>query len=129
MSLNLPTLAASALGFTVALAWNDAVSHTMRSVFPRRNGVEGQAEVVAMIAYAVAITVLIIVTVAVIDHMRKTLHRREARRRAAAGAPPCGCPLCAAESPAASFAPTGPAGGGGSHFALVRLWEPPPLTL
>jgi hypothetical protein len=53
--INYPMLATGALGFTVAMAWNDAASRIIRSVFPQR---EGAAH--AAVAYAMMVTLVVI---------------------------------------------------------------------
>ena len=52
------SLATGALGFTIALAWNDAVLHTIKSMFPTINSRGSAAR--AMILYALVVTVLVI---------------------------------------------------------------------
>lgn len=48
------SLATGALGFTIALAWNDAVSQTIKSMFPRSSAAR------ATILYALVVTALVI---------------------------------------------------------------------
>ena len=59
-------LIAGALTFTVALAWNDAVSKAMTNMFPRHNER-------ALFAYALLITLVVIVIAAAVNFtMRRT---------------------------------------------------------
>lgn len=69
--INYTVLATGALGFTVALAWNSAVSKTIDSFFPRRDGA-GVAH--ATIVYAIVVTILVIVVAAGINHAQRIYH-------------------------------------------------------
>ncbi|CAB4481489.1 unnamed protein product [Rhizophagus irregularis] len=57
MSLNVKSLASGALEFTLALAWNEAVSNAIKSFFPPDD--EKKAEAKATIIYALIVTILI----------------------------------------------------------------------
>ena len=72
MLISFTPLATTALGFTVAIAWNDAVSKTFKSLFPPQN--EKTAARMTLI-YALIITILVIIIVAVINHTRKVVHK------------------------------------------------------
>ena len=85
MALNYTTLATTALGFTVALAWNNAVSKSVASVFP---GYHEKAAAHAMVVYALVTTMLVIFVVAAINHTRKIVHRYSGRGGSPAPAPP-----------------------------------------
>lgn len=67
--IDLNTLATSALAFTVAFAWNDAVNETIQSACPRdkRKGAR------AALAYAVLATLLIIVIVVAANHATRVV--------------------------------------------------------
>jgi hypothetical protein len=68
MTVNFTALAAGALSFTLALAWNDAASLTIKSLFPEPAG--GKAARAA-ITYAIFVTLLVVAIVAII---RRTRH-------------------------------------------------------
>lgn len=72
MSINYATLATSGLGFTIALAWNSAISKTIMTMYPPNDAV---GEMRANLAYAVVITLIVIVIVAVINHTKKLVHK------------------------------------------------------
>jgi Family of unknown function (DUF5654) len=97
MAINYAALATGALGFTVALAWNDAVRTAVHSVFPRTD-TAGTAR--ATFVYAILVTLLVIFAVAVLNRARRLVHEF----RGGAG----GSPRGAGET----FAPE----------PLVRLW-------
>ncbi|MFA7286895.1 MAG: DUF5654 family protein [Patescibacteria group bacterium] len=111
MTISYMTLATSALGFTVALAWNDAVSKMILHYFP---ATDKNSALKATIAYAVAITILVIVVVGAINHARKLAHyaglRMKQRRASGSG-------FISKAAITASNAPT--------HMPVVKLWEPP----
>lgn len=71
MPINLTTLATNALGFTVALAWNEAVSQSLKSFYPPKNE---KAAARHTVGYAIVITLLVIVVVIVTNHTRKLVH-------------------------------------------------------
>jgi hypothetical protein len=117
--LNFTTLATTALGFTVALAWNDAVCRSLKSFFPPQNE---KAAARHTIIYAVVITILVIFVVAVVNHMRKIVHKRtkgcsvqETLRIQKKEPPKRDCASCA---DCAHCFPQG-------LSPVVRLWEPP----
>jgi len=121
MSINFTTLATSALGFTVALAWNDAVSKTIKSFFPPTSE---QAAARATLIYALVVTVLVILVVAVINHARKIVHEYNSRVDSLDGRERPA--RVAGPRPGKGGAP--PRGGGPEAPALgpvIRLWEPP----
>lgn len=68
MPINFTTLITNSLGFTIALAWNDAVSKSLRSFYPSNNTVRH------VIGYAVIITLLVIITIVIINYIRKTVY-------------------------------------------------------
>jgi hypothetical protein len=72
MSIDFASLATGALGFTIALAWNDAASKTIRSFFPRDGG---RAAAHVALLYALVVTILVIIVVAVIVHTRRLVHK------------------------------------------------------
>jgi hypothetical protein len=72
MTISFTTLGTSALGFTIALAWNDAISKFIGSLFPAKSE---KATARATLLYALVITVLVVCVVAVINHTRRALHR------------------------------------------------------
>jgi hypothetical protein len=73
MPVNYSVLATGAFSFALALAWNDAVSSGIRSMFPTGN-VEATAH--AKFAYAIIVTVFVIVVVSALDHARRVAHGR-----------------------------------------------------
>jgi len=112
MPVDFTTVATSAFGFTIALAWNEAVSKALASFFPPRNE-KGAAR--ATIAYAVVITLLVVAIVAVIDRTRQAAHKLAG----AAGG------LARAAGGALSSAALAERFGRPAHGGIVRLWEPP----
>lgn len=123
MSINFTTLATSALGFTVALAWNDAISRSLKSFFPPQNE---KAAARHTLIYALVITILVIFVVAVVNHTRKLVWRRKT------GCDPAQENMriqrepvkrdCADCGDCAHCYPQGPS-------PVVRLWEPPRAPL
>ena len=110
MSINFATLASGALGFTIALAWNDAVSKTIQSFFPPK---DERAAARATLIYALIITIIVIFIVAVINNARRIVHRYNCRANGSdPDAPPAkapqglDCQECA------------------RHCGAVRFWEP-----
>jgi hypothetical protein len=71
-SINFTALASGAFGFTLALAWNDAVVKTIQSIFPPK---DERAAARATIVYAVVVTLLIIFLVAIINCTRRMVHK------------------------------------------------------
>jgi len=71
MPINLTTLATNALGFSVALAWNEAVSQSLKSFYPPKSE---KAAARHTIVYALVITLLVIVVVLFTNHTRKLVH-------------------------------------------------------
>jgi hypothetical protein len=68
--INYSTLATTALSFTVALAWNDAVSKSIMSAFP------SNAKAAHMsLVYAAVITVSVIAIVVAINQSHRLLHQ------------------------------------------------------
>lgn len=119
MAINYTALASGTLAFTLALAWNDAVSRTVKSLV-RPTDESGVARVA--IAYAIVVTVLVIVIVATINHARRIVHwasqaGKEVREAGPVAKPPTrksagaehDCKECAKNC---GFKP------------LVQLWEP-----
>ncbi len=80
-ALNYTTLAAGALSFTAALAWNDAVSRAVRSVFPP---VSERAAVRAAVVYAIATTLLVVAFAALYNRAREAYLSYEGMRGPAA---------------------------------------------
>ena len=118
MSINYTTLLTGALGFTVALAWNDAINRTIRSIYPPSKDEKQNTKVT--IAYALIITLMVVIIVALINHTRKFVHR-------AIGYEPRPETLSANGH-------DGPGPGhrrekqdqlGGHGGSIIRLWEPP----
>jgi hypothetical protein len=95
MAINFTTLATSALGFTVALAWNDAVSRSLRSLFPPQTEKSAARHT---IVYALVTTIIVVVAVSAANRVRRLIYGR--------GGDGCGC----------AFQGLSP---------IVRLWEPP----
>ena len=71
MSINFTTLATGALSFTLALAWNDAVSKTISSLYPPHTK---QAAAWHTIIYAVVVTLLVIIVVIIFDNIHKKMN-------------------------------------------------------
>lgn len=63
--INYTALATGALGFTVALAWNEAVSRAIHGLVPSP---DGDAPAHASLLYAIVITLLVIIVAVVINH-------------------------------------------------------------
>ena len=61
MSVNFTSLATGALSFTVALAWNNAVSKGISSIFPNISATS------AALVYAVAVTIVVVILVTIIN--------------------------------------------------------------
>ncbi len=101
MSINYAALATSGLGFTIALAWNSAISKTILTLYPPNDAV---AEMRANLAYAVVITLIVIIIVAVINHTKKIVHKVAASNKFV--------PSAAAPPPAGGTKP------------LIHFWEP-----
>ena len=121
MSIDYTALATGALGFTIALAWNDAVVKIIHSLFPT----SGRAEARATFLYALVITILVIAIAVAINHCRRIVHyyvnggcedgktkllevKGGSRSRPPPRAPDCG--ECEAHC---------------GTQQLVRLWQPP----
>lgn len=68
MAINYAALATGALGFTIALAWNDAVRTAVHSVFPPAD-TKGAAR--ATFVYAILVTLLVVFAVAVLNRARR----------------------------------------------------------
>ena len=98
MTINFSALATDALGFTIALAWNDAVSKVIKGLFPA-----AQASARVTLLYAIVITVLVIGLVALINHAHRAIHRMRGGAEGVAG----------------------PAAGAPGRKSLVQLWSPP----
>jgi len=67
MSINFTSVATSALGLTLALAWNDAILKILGSIFPSHHK---KYVARAMLIYAVFITIFVIAIVAIINKAR-----------------------------------------------------------
>lgn len=61
MSVNFTSLATGALSFTVALAWNNAVSKSISSIFPSISATS------ASVVYAIAVTIVVVILVTIIN--------------------------------------------------------------
>ena len=72
MPININAVIAGALGFTVALAWNDAVSKSIKSFFPVRH--ENDVAKVTLI-YAIFVTIFVIFVVFIINQTKKTYYK------------------------------------------------------
>ena len=72
MTVNINTVIAGALGFVIALAWNDAVNKSIKSFFPVRH--ENDIAKVTII-YAILITIFVIVMVFIINQTKKTYYK------------------------------------------------------
>jgi hypothetical protein len=71
MSINATLLLTGALGFTIAQAWNDAVNNAIRSYTLPNNGKNATK---LSIIYAIVITLLVVIIVAVVNHTRQVVH-------------------------------------------------------
>lgn len=116
MSINYVTLATGALSFTIALAWNDAVSKTVRSIYPPKSDASNAK---AAILYAVIITLLVIGAVMLINHTRKLVH-------SAIGRPIADAPAAGANPPQREPLTSGK--GAPLGHGIVTLWSPPTLA-
>ena len=72
MTVNINAVIAGALGFVIALAWNDAVNKSIKSFFPVRH--ENDIAKVTII-YAILITIFVIVMVFIINQTKKTYYK------------------------------------------------------
>jgi hypothetical protein len=112
MTISFSTLTAGALGFALALAWNDAISKAVRAVFGPG---DERAAVRVTFVYALVVTLLVILIVAIIDRTRRHAHERNgthghhAKARELRDRKP-DCDECARHCGVAS---------------IVRFWEPP----
>ena len=115
-SINYTALASGALGFTLALAWNDAVVKTIQSLFPPK---DERAAAKATIVYAIVVTLLIIIVVAIINCTRRIVHSytstdaaksRTERFKDSRGSPGDDCSDCAKRC--------------GLSTPIVQLWQP-----
>ena len=61
--IDLRALATGALAFSIALAWNDAVNTSIKALYPNNGG----SSVRIKLAYAIVVTILVIVAVTVIN--------------------------------------------------------------
>ncbi len=95
MSLCFPTLAASALGFTAALAWNNALSRCVESVLPVARASAAHV--------ALASAILVTVAVLVVAHFL--------RRALGPNAGTAGCAVAPAPAPAPTPAAAFASGG------------------
>jgi len=68
MSINFTALETSALAFTIALAWNDAVGKTIKKLIPVASC---RSEVAQTILYAATVTLVVFIIVAVTNYIRK----------------------------------------------------------
>jgi hypothetical protein len=103
-SIDTTLLATGALGFTLALAWKDAISQTIRSLYPPKTA---KAAARHTLIYAVVVTITIIVVVSIINHTRKIIHARSA-----------------AASEAAPGHVHFQSKGGRDETGIIRLWKP-----
>lgn len=76
MSINFTTLATGALSFTLALAWNNAVSKTIQSFFPPKSE---KAAARATMIYALVVTIFVIGIVAIINGTRRIVHNHTSK--------------------------------------------------
>ena len=72
MPINVNAVVAGALGFIIALAWNDAVNKSIKSFFPVRH--ENDIAKVTII-YAICITIFVIFIVYIINITKKTYYK------------------------------------------------------
>jgi hypothetical protein len=119
-------LATGALGFTIALAWNDAVSIAVRGTDIFGAPSHGGAGAAAL--HAAVVTVLVIAVAVALNTVARIAHYRVASSRDADGADPAsrGQALNNTSSDsinAIAFRPHGP-GSGQRPRSVVRLWSP-----
>ncbi len=98
MWINFTALATGALSFTIALAWNDAASKAIQSLIPPTNK---QAALRAAFVYALVVTLIVVVLVAVANHTKTIVNRYTVKGLSAGkrGSPEnrgrsAGCPNC-----------------------------------
>ena len=72
MTINVNVVIAGALAFTIALAWNEAVSKSIKSFFPIRH--EADIAKVTLI-YAILITIFIIIFIYLINKTKKIYYQ------------------------------------------------------
>ena len=77
MSEQLRTLIGAALGLVAGLAWNDAISSSIRLIFPSDNA----SSLVLKFIYAITITVLIVGFVFYMNWVEYSVRRRIRLRR------------------------------------------------
>lgn len=71
MSIKFTSIVTSALGLTLALAWNDAILKILGSIFPPHHE---KYVARAMLLYAIFITIFVIVVVTIINKTRKVAY-------------------------------------------------------
>jgi Family of unknown function (DUF5654) len=106
MSINYTMLFADALGFTIALAWNDAISKMIHRMYPSDGSGTNYR---ATLLYALIITIMVIIIVAIYNHCRKAVHHM-------VGFTP-DKPAVKSRSPPMADDPD----------SIIQLWEPPRL--
>ena len=72
MTININAVIAGALGFVVALSWNDAVNKSIKSFFPVRH--ENDIAKVTLI-YAIIMTIFVIFIIYIINQTKKTYYK------------------------------------------------------
>ena len=72
MTVNINAVIAGALGFVIALAWNDAVNKSIKSFFPVRH--ENDIAKVTLI-YAIIVTIFIIIIIYLINKTKKIYYQ------------------------------------------------------
>ena len=72
MTINVNAVVATALGFGLALTWNDAIHKSIKSFFPTRH--EDDVAKVTLI-YAIFITIFVIFVVFMINQTKKTYYK------------------------------------------------------
>jgi hypothetical protein len=77
LSEQLKTLIGAALGLVAGLAWNDAISGSIKLIFPSDNA----SSLVLKFIYAITITILIVAIVFYMNRVEYTMKQRLRRQR------------------------------------------------
>jgi len=77
LSEQLKTLIGAALGLVAGLAWNDAISNTIKLIFPS----DSVSSLVLKYIYAITITILIVAVIFYMNRVEYSVRQKIRRRR------------------------------------------------
>jgi len=77
LSEQLKTLIGAALGLVAGLAWNDAISNTIKLIFPA----DSVSSLVLKYIYAITITILIVAVIFYMNRVEYSVRQKIRRRR------------------------------------------------